>query len=80
MESAIRANLKTWPATPVEASLEIKETNLRLSLAQIAPLAKEGAAGVGRLSEDRCQTSDVRCQVFLVATDDRDLRVLISDI
>ena len=42
----MRANLKTWPATPVEASLEI-DGDPGTTISPQLLLSKRGAAGVG---------------------------------
>jgi hypothetical protein len=71
----MKANLKTWPATPVEASLEINDVTLSYRPLQLL-LSKRGAAGVGRPSGMRGQVSDIRCQPSEVSCD----RTLTSDI
>ena len=50
-EPAGKANLKTWPATPVEQSLE-EPVRPALNFIGVASLQKEGAAGVGQPFEN----------------------------
>jgi hypothetical protein len=47
--SEMKANLKTWPATPVDASLKVDELLNKPDLTKLLCYAK-GAAGVGRPS------------------------------
>lgn len=62
--SMMKSEFETWPATPVEASLEINEVTLRYGTSRSASFLTNGAAGVGRPSEEekvRSQRSEVRC-------------------
>jgi hypothetical protein len=48
--SKIKSEFETWPATPVEASLEINELTLSYETSRSASFLTNGAAGVGRPS------------------------------
>jgi hypothetical protein len=58
VSSMMKSEFETWPATPVEASLEINELPLRYGTSRSCFFSKKGAAGVGRPFEKR--TSAVR--------------------
>jgi hypothetical protein len=44
----MKSEFETWPATPVEASLEIDEITLPPGTSRICFFLTNGAAGVGR--------------------------------
>jgi hypothetical protein len=46
--STMKGEFETWPATPVEASLEINELTSRLGTSRSCFFLTNGAAGVGR--------------------------------
>ena len=54
MESNLKmeSEFETWPATPVEASLEINELTLRPATSRSCFFLTNGAAGVGRPSSN----------------------------
>ncbi len=57
--SKMTGEFETWPATPVEASLEIDEVTLRYETSRSASFSTNGAAGVGRpFEKDRGQMSE----------------------
>jgi hypothetical protein len=63
----MKSEFETWPATPVEASLEINEVTLRQETSRGRFFLTNGAAGVGRpferrKAEIRDQQSEVRNQ------------------
>jgi hypothetical protein len=63
----MKSEFETWPATPVEASLEINEVTLRQETSRGRFFLTNGAAGVGRpferqKAEGRNQRSAVRGQ------------------
>jgi len=62
-EPAGKANLKTWPATPVEQSLE-EPVRPALNFIGVASLQKEGAAGVGQPSAEEFLISDFGLPIF----------------
>jgi len=47
----MKSEFETWPATPVEASLEINELPLRPGTSRSCFFSINGAAGVGRPSD-----------------------------
>jgi hypothetical protein len=67
----MKANLKTWPATPVEASLEINELTLRSGTSLSCFFFQiNGAAGVGRPSERaEVKMSDFRQESITLTSD-----------
>ena len=57
----MKSEFETWPATPVEASLEINEVTFALDLSAVASFKEReqpGSAGHPRAGT-RCQISDV---------------------
>ena len=69
--SEMKSEFETWPATPVEASLEINEVTLRLVTSRSCFFLTNGAAGVGRpFEKSRGQRSDVRGQRQIHADSD----------
>jgi hypothetical protein len=57
----MKSEFETWPATPVEASLEITEVALRYGTSRSASFLTNGAAGVGRPST-HCQLAIADCR------------------
>jgi hypothetical protein len=49
----MKSEFETWPATPVEASLEINEVIFCYGTSRSASFSTNGAAGVGRPFEKR---------------------------
>jgi hypothetical protein len=63
----MKSEFETWPATPVEASLEINEVTLRQETSRGRFFLTNGAAGVGRpferqKAEGRRQKAEIRDQ------------------
>jgi hypothetical protein len=63
----MKSEFETWPATPVEASLEINEVTLRQETSRGRFFLTNGAAGVGRpferqKAEGRRQKSEISSQ------------------
>jgi hypothetical protein len=59
----MKSEFETWPATPVEASLEINEVIFCYGTSRSASFSTNGAAGVGRPFEKR----EVRRQISEVS-------------
>ena len=59
----MKSEFETWPATPVEASLEINEVIFCYGTSRSASFSTNGAAGVGRPFEKR----EVRGQISEVS-------------
>ena len=71
----MKANLKTWPATPVEASPKISRHFKTADLPQLL-LSKEEQPGSAGHPESRGQRSEVRSQIGTLGAADE---LLISE-
>jgi hypothetical protein len=58
----MKSEFETWPATPVEASLEINELTLHPGPAGVASFTKRSSRGRPAIRESGCQMSDNRSQ------------------
>lgn len=68
--SKMKSEFETWPATPVEGTLEFNELTLRYVTSRSCFFLKNGAAGVGRPFEKaRGQRAEVRLTFAHLASD-----------